>query len=190
MHFSKANEGNFQLSFLNVLINRHAGKFCTISWLYLNFKRFVPLVYKKKGLIFCLVFRIDNIYSDWNRIHEKIQKLTCLLSGNKYPIQFIHFCIKFCLNKLIGGSQPKVSTVTKNEFSICLHWLWKIKYGNYSHHNFHPSNSQLFWSLALKLEAFLTLKTFLFVLDRTLFTHFRAVTATLPTSRKLHSTFW
>ena len=130
MNFSRVNEDNRCLSFLDVLISRHEDKFCTslykkptFSGLYLNFKSFVPLLYKK-GLIFCLVFRIYNICSDWNRIHEEIKKLKCLLLKNKYPISFINFCIRFCLNKLIVG-QTTVSTVPKKEFSICLPFLGK-----------------------------------------------------------------
>ena len=97
MHFSKANEENFKLSFLDVLINKQSGKVCTplykknaFSGLYLNFKSFVSHVYKK-GLILCLVFRIYNICSDWNRIQEEIQKLKCLLPRNNLLIFVLCF---------------------------------------------------------------------------------------------------
>ena len=65
------------------------------------------------------------IYIYIDRIYEEIQKLKCLLSRNKYPLQFINFCIMFFLNIIIVGSQPKVPTVSKKEFNICLPFLGK-----------------------------------------------------------------
>ena len=130
MHFTKDNEKESRLSFLDVLITRDEGTFSTslykkptFSGLYLNFKSFVPDVYKK-GLIFCLVFRIYSICSDWARIHDEINKLKCLLIRNKYPLKFINFCIRTCLDKLLTKKgKLAVTTVPKREFMICLPFL-------------------------------------------------------------------
>ena len=88
---------------------RHFTKKNTFSGIYLNFKSFVPEVYKK-GLIFCLVFRIYSICSDWARIHDEINKLKCLLLWNTYPLKFINFCIKKCLDKYLTKKVKLVVT--------------------------------------------------------------------------------
>ena len=67
MNFSKEVEKDSNISFLDVSVTKINNEYITslyrkstFSGLYMNFKSHVPLVYKK-GLIFCLLFRLYSI---------------------------------------------------------------------------------------------------------------------------------
>ena len=97
--FTKEIEKDNSLSFLDIKIGRKADNFetsiyrkPTFSGVYLNFKSYVPEVYKK-GLVNCLLYRIYNLCSNWDIIHEEIKKLKKILIQNKYPLNFIDFCV-------------------------------------------------------------------------------------------------
>ena len=76
----------------------------------------------KKGLIFCLLFRIYSICSNWQLLHDDICKLKCVLLKNKYPLGFMNSCINIFLSKLFIDKVPP-STVHKKEFVMCLLYL-------------------------------------------------------------------
>ena len=85
--------------------------------------------------------------------------------GTNIPYNpFIFLCIKSCLNKLIVWSKPKSLLCPKGSlvFDYLLlgknQWLCKINDGNYSRHNFQPSNFELFWNLTLTLAALFNFK--------------------------------
>ena len=101
------------------------------------------------------------------------------------------------LNKIIVGSQPQVSTAFKKEFSICLPFLGKEtlivknKLTKLFASQFPAFKLRIVLKPGIKIGSFFNLKTLsLFVFGRTLFKTFRAVIAILPTSGKLHGTFW
>ena len=127
MNFSLEKEKDACLPFLDIKITRNETfitslyKKPTFSGLYLNFKSYVPDTYKR-GLIFCLLFRIYNICSNWQLIHDEIKKLKCLLLKNKYPLDFSNSCIRIFLSKLFIN-RPKPITVPKKEFVMCLPFL-------------------------------------------------------------------
>jgi len=128
MNFSKEIESECTLSFLDISITRNDECFITslykkptFSGLYLNFKSYMPLSYKK-GLVLCLLFRIYSICSNWNLIHEEIKQLKCLLIRNKYPLHFMNQCIYLFLNAIFI-KKVKPLTAPKNEFIICLPFL-------------------------------------------------------------------
>ena len=128
MNFSKEVEKDSNLSFLDVSVTKINNEYITslyrkstFSGLYLNFKSHVPLVYKK-GLIFCLLFRLYSICTNWELIHKEIKELKCLLVRNRYPLSIINQCIYIFFNKLFI-KKPLVDTVSKKEFVMCLPFL-------------------------------------------------------------------
>ena len=78
----------------------------------------------KKGLIFCLLFRIYNIYSLWSLIHGEISKLKCILVKNKYPVNLINFCRTKYLDTLFC-KKASVATVPQKEIRVVLPFMGK-----------------------------------------------------------------
>ena len=132
MRFTKEIENENCLAFLDIRIERKAGNFetsiyrkPTFSGVYLNFKSYVPEVYKK-GLVNCLLYRIHKLCSNWSIIHDEINKLKKILIKNKYPLNFIDFCIKKFLEKCIAEKPPEKETPEtspKDDFIIVLPFL-------------------------------------------------------------------
>ena len=128
MNFSLEKEKNGCLSFLDVKITKDETfitslyKKPTFSGIYLNFKSHVPETYKK-GLIFCLLFRIHSICSNWQLIHEEICKLKCILLKNKYPSSFINSCINIFLSKLFTEKAKPLISAPKKVLIMCLPYL-------------------------------------------------------------------
>ena len=135
INFTKEIETDNCLSFLDIRIERKVDKFetsifrkPTFSGVYLNFKSHVPDTYKK-GLVYCLLFRIYNLCSNWSIIHEEINKLKTILLHNKYPLNFINFCIKTFLDKCFDNrvqKENKTQTATQDEFIITLPFLGNV----------------------------------------------------------------
>ena len=127
MNFSLEKEENACLPFLDVKVTKSDTfitslyKKPTFSGIYLNFKSYVPDTYKK-GLIFCLLFRIYSICSNWHLINDEICKLKCILLKNKYPSGFMNSCINIFLSKLFIDKVTPI-TVPKKEFFMCLPYL-------------------------------------------------------------------
>ena len=65
---------------------------------------------KKDRLI--VFYRLYHICSNWSLINDEIKKLKSILLRNKYPFNFINFCIlKFLENIFINN--PKTLTCDK-----------------------------------------------------------------------------
>ena len=130
MRFSSEVEDDLCLNFLDILIRRE-GEFITsiyrkptFSGIYSHFNSYAPLIYKK-GLIYCLVFRIFHLCSTWSIIHDEINHLKCFLLNNKYPLSFIESAIRKMLEKLILKSRRLETDSIKKEYNICLPFLGK-----------------------------------------------------------------
>ena len=124
----EVEEGN-KLPFLDVLINRDQDRFSTslyrkptFSGLYTNFNSFISENYKK-GLIYCLLFRLFTLTVDWKKFHEEVQFLREIFRRNQYPEHFIDQCIKMFLTKKIKV-QSKVNA-QKEKLVISLPYLGK-----------------------------------------------------------------
>ena len=128
IRFTKEEEQNDSLSFLDILVSRDVGKFVTniyrkptFSGVYSHFDSFIPL-YFKHGLILSLLYRLFRLCSDHDKFHQEVSNLKSILSKNKYPSYVIDFCVRRFLNKIY---QPKVTTLTvpKRELFITLPFL-------------------------------------------------------------------
>lgn len=131
MRFTKEIEEDKSLPFLDINIKKNRGfetsiyRKPTFSGVYLNFKSHSPLQYKK-GLVNCLLFRIYNLCSNWNIIHEEITKIKKILMQNNYPLDFINHYIKLFLDKCFEKKVivPEGEVVPlKEEFTISLPFL-------------------------------------------------------------------
>ena len=78
MNFTHELEEDNKLAFLDVLVIREVDKFSTslypkstFSGLYTNFNSFVADSYKK-GLIYCLLFRVFTLTVNWEKFHEEV----------------------------------------------------------------------------------------------------------------------
>ena len=132
MKFTKEIEQENSLSFLDIRITRKTDIFetsvyrkPTFSGVYLNFKSYAPEVYKE-GLVKCLLFRIYKLCSSWSIIHEEINTLKRILINNKYPLNFINYCIKKFLDNCFVEKCPENNNAensSKEEFTIVLPFL-------------------------------------------------------------------
>ena len=171
MNFSIEKEENACLSFLDVKITKNETfttslyKKPTFSGLYLNFKSHVPETYKK-GLIFCLLYRIYSICSNWALIHDEICKLKCILLRNKYPMSFIDTCVRTFLSKLFTV-KTEIPTVPKKEFLMCLPYLGqqtiaiKKKLQNFFSSQFPAFKLKIVLKSGIKIGSFLNFKDIL-----------------------------
>ena len=105
MNFTHELEENNKLAFLDVLVIREVDKFSTslyrkstFSGLYTNFNSFVADSYKK-GLIYCLLFRVFALTVNWEKFHEEVKFLKELFKRNLFPEHFVDRCIKLFLDK-------------------------------------------------------------------------------------------
>ena len=123
-------EENNQMPFLDVLVSRISGKFNTsiyrkptFSGLYTNFESFIPECYKK-GLVYCLLYRIFTLTTTWKSFDNEVQFLKTLFLKNGYPQFFIDRCIKKFLNKHIA-LPAKTNQVECENLTISLPFLGK-----------------------------------------------------------------
>ena len=127
MNFTYEIEENNKLAFLDVSVNREGDCFTTslyrkptFSGLYTNFHSYISDNYKK-GLIYCLLFRVFTLTVCWEKFHDEVQFLRCLFRKNLYPEFVIDKCIKVFLNKKI---QPDVKQdIEKQKITISLPFL-------------------------------------------------------------------
>ena len=91
MSFSMETEKKNKLSFLEVEIIRHQGKFATtisrkptFSGVYSNFESFLPSVYKFV-MVYTLVYRCFCICSNWTQFHTELTFLKGIFQKNGYP---------------------------------------------------------------------------------------------------------
>ena len=128
MSFSKELEKDEKLSFVDILITKSESRFITsiyrkptFSGIHLNFKGYIPDVYKF-GLVNSLLFRTYKICSNWQIIHKEIKTLKGIWLKNGYPLKVINNCIKKFLDRLYINKDV-VSAVPKKEFNIILPFL-------------------------------------------------------------------
>ena len=93
----------------------------TFSWVYTNFKSFIPETYKI-GLIKSLLFRCFRLCSDFIKFHHEIDNLKRILYKNSYPRDLVDKCIKEFLDKILAAN-PVVGTVPKKDLVIVLPYL-------------------------------------------------------------------
>ena len=105
--FTKELEKDNAIPFLDILVSRKTCNFetsiyrkPTFSGVYLNFKSFVPEVYKR-GLVNCLLFRVHKLCTNWSIIHDEINKIKEIFLKNKYPLDFLDFLIKKFVEKCV-----------------------------------------------------------------------------------------
>ena len=106
MKFTSEAEIDNTLSFLDINVIRDRYHFITsvyrkptFSGVYTNYQSFIPDIYKT-GLISTLLFRMFNICSNWNLIHDEIVHLKLTMKRNAFPSNVIDTIIKRFLNHL------------------------------------------------------------------------------------------
>ena len=131
--FTKEEEQNDQLPFLDVLVTRNSnGKISTtvyrkpsFSGLYLRWDSFVPKQYKR-GLINSLVHRVWKICSTYEGFHLELEFIKSVLQANGYPLNFIESCIYRYLSKQCAKKDNHSETVFGPEKKIvvlCLPYI-------------------------------------------------------------------
>ena len=105
MSFKYEVEKNNHLPFLDVSVTRESESFSTsiyrkptFSGLYTNYYSYIADNYKK-GLIFCLLFRIFTFSVTWSKFHAEVEFLKIIFRKNSFPLHFIDKCIKVFLNR-------------------------------------------------------------------------------------------
>lgn len=104
--FTKEEETDSQLSFLDVLVSRSTlGKISTsvyrkptFSGLYMRWDSFVPKSFKK-SLVNCLVLRAWKLCSSFQGFHCELDFLISVLSANGNPKNFVESVIRKFLDK-------------------------------------------------------------------------------------------
>ena len=129
IEFSKEEELNGKISFLDIDISKGEGKFITsvyrkdtFSGVYSNFYSFIPREYKK-GLLNTLLYRAYRISSNYWNFHIEINKLKEICIKNSFPLHFIDNVIRMFLNNLIiKRHQDKIKS-DKKEVTMVLPFL-------------------------------------------------------------------
>ena len=108
--FTKEYNKNCEIPFLDILINNKEDLKTTVyhketcSGLLMNFKSFVPSIYKNQ-LIHTLVDRTYKINSSWVGFHLDITKLTSYLLRNIFPRKIISRAVKRFLDEKLDISK-------------------------------------------------------------------------------------
>ena len=112
------------MSFLDIKISRDNNKFTTsvsrkptFSGVFTNFGSFIPKS-NKYNLLFTLLHRAFKLCSDFELLHQEIDKLKIIFESNGYPKSFVDFCIKKYLDKVFIKKEV-VLKASKNEL-ICV----------------------------------------------------------------------
>ena len=136
IRFTVEEEDNDTLSFLDIAITRTEGKLSTsihrkktFSGVYVNYNSFLPRDYKR-GLISTLLHRAYTICSDYNRLHQEIEKLKTIWQKNSFPLSFIDRCVKKFLDKLFVKNNSSKPASSKKEVLICTEFLGKNLHSN------------------------------------------------------------
>lgn len=95
----------------------------TFSGIYTNFNSFIAVKYKY-SLISSLLFRVYTICSDFNLIHQEIEKLKIIWLKNAFPMKVIDRLIFKFFDKLFIPKKI-VQTASKKELRISLQFLGK-----------------------------------------------------------------
>ena len=121
--FTKENSENNSIPFLDILItntdkiNTSVYHKETYTGLLMNFKSFVPNIYKSK-LIQTLLDRTYKINSSWVGFDLDIKKLSNYLSRNLFPRKNIDRAVKQFLNKKLDISKQNKECENKNEIEV------------------------------------------------------------------------
>ena len=114
--FTKENEEDNVMSFLDVNIIQKKGRFTTsvyrkltFSRSYIHFDSFLPSS-TKIGLLHTLLYRRFRICSNWTKFHLELVKLIDVFKNNDYPEKFINNYFKVFLDNK-KRIQCKVITV-------------------------------------------------------------------------------
>ena len=126
--FTKQNEDNGTLNFLDVNVKNNHNEFqtsCyrkpTFSGLYTQFSSFMPSLYKI-NLIKTLIHRIYVISSSYKIFHMEITKFKEILQKNGFPSNLISKEVKKYLNKIYNPKE-KILTCKKKSFTFSLTYL-------------------------------------------------------------------
>ena len=129
--FTKEEEKDNTLPFLDVCIKRENGSFTTslyrkdtFSGVYTNYKSHLSNNYKL-GLIFTLLHRAYTICSDNKYFHCELNKIKDILLTNGYPLFVIDRSIRMFLNK-IRANPVNVESDNRTEVFITLPFLGQI----------------------------------------------------------------
>ena len=105
IRFTSETESENSMSFLDIKISRGNNKFKTsvyrkptFSGVFTNFGSFIPKS-NKYNLLFTLLHRAFKLCSDFELLHQEIDKLKIIFESNGYPKSFVDFCIKKYLDK-------------------------------------------------------------------------------------------
>ena len=130
MSFTYEVEAEGKLPFLDVLVTRIEGNFCTslyrkptFSGLYSHYGSYMPDSYKK-GLVYTLLHRAFVLCSSWDQFHEEVVYLKDIFLKNCFPSYFVDKCIKIFLDKIFVA-KTAYFTVPQKELSICIPFLGK-----------------------------------------------------------------
>ena len=132
IEFSKDEEVDGKISFLDISINKNNGKFHTsiyrketFSGVYSNFHSFIPREYKT-GLLRTLLHRAYVISSSYINFHDEITKLKDIWIKNSFPVYFIDKAVKKFLNILFIKRQREKLKSDKKEVTMILPYLGVI----------------------------------------------------------------
>ena len=129
IEFSKEEERDGIISFLDVNITKAEGKFVTsiyrketFSGVYSNYSSFIPREYKS-GLLNTLLYRAYAISSSYVIFHAEIQKLKGILVKNAFPLYFIDNSIRKFLNKRFCINDREKLNNAKKEVTMVIPFL-------------------------------------------------------------------
>ena len=125
MRFTSELESNEQFSFLDILVTKKNGEFCTsvyrkptFSGLYTKFDSFIPDLFKF-GLVYSLLHRVYCISSAWNTVDVEIKKLKDIFLKNGYPKGFLDVIVTKFLDRTVNPKRP-ITTVPKRPLLLVL----------------------------------------------------------------------
>ena len=128
IRFTKQEEANKEISFLDIMIRRYNNKFftslfrkTTFTGLGTNFFSFCPLIFKINA-IKTLLYRAYNLCSTYESFHQEIKFLIDYFCNNSFPDKLVSFQIKKFLSNIFEPKQ-KISTVPKRKLYITLPYL-------------------------------------------------------------------
>ena len=126
--FTKQEEVNNEISFLDVLVKRYNNKFFTslfrkntFTGLGSNFFSFCPPIFKINA-IKTLIYRAYHICSTYESFHQEVNFLIDYFCNNSFPSKLISFHIKKFLNNIFV-QHDKIPTVPKQKLFITLPYL-------------------------------------------------------------------
>ena len=129
IEFSKDEERDDKISFLDVNITREKGKLVTsiyrkdtFSGVYSNYNSFLPREYKR-GLLNTLLYRAYMISSSYFKLHEEISRLKDIMIKNSFPLHIIDNSVRKFLNSLFIKRACDKITTDKKEVTMILPFL-------------------------------------------------------------------